>query len=80
MSLSAIGGEYNKEKSLCPKFMKYCAYLCFSHISYGVAVVPKKLWQQAQKAESALWQDIGTVRYMMAADNSAVAVAYIVAN
>ena len=28
-----------------------CAYLCYSHPTYGTAVVPISLWQAAQKAE-----------------------------
>jgi hypothetical protein len=32
-----------------------CAYLCFSHPSYGTAAVPLSLWRAAQTAEGDLW-------------------------
>lgn len=38
--------------------MKSCAYLCFSHVTYGVAAVPRSLWMQAQKAEASLWKEM----------------------
>lgn len=58
MPLASIGGEHHRHGSLCPKFMRHCAYLCFAHLSYGVAVVPRSLWQQAQKAELSLWTEV----------------------
>lgn len=59
MPLPSIGGEYHRDGSLCPKFMRQCAYLCFSHLSYGVAVVPRSLWQQAQYVEAQVWAESG---------------------
>jgi SAM-dependent methyltransferase len=61
MSLENIGAEFHRDGSLCPKYIKSCAYLCFSHITYGVAVVPRSLWLQAQQAEAALWKSIGKI-------------------
>ena len=64
MAVSSIGGEYHRDGSLCPKFMRYCAYLCFAHVSYGVAVVPRSLWHQAQTAELSLWTEISRSSFM----------------
>jgi len=36
-----------------------CAYLCYSHPTYGTAVVPQSLWKTAQKAEAELWRTLG---------------------
>mmetsp|Transcript_32140 Transcript_32140/g.46332 ORF Transcript_32140/g.46332 Transcript_32140/m.46332 type:complete len:494 (-) Transcript_32140:2389-3870(-) len=38
---------------------KYCAYLCYSHPTYGVATVPTSLWRAAQTAEGDLWRSVG---------------------
>ena len=69
MPLISIGGEYHRQGSLCPKFMRHCAYLCFAHLSYGVAVVPKSLWRQAQKAEVSLWKEVSGSSYMDPSSN-----------
>jgi len=56
--LTDVGGEYGREfADACPPPTKgkFCAYLCYSHPSYGTAVVPKALWSAAQAAEAALW-------------------------
>jgi hypothetical protein len=48
--LSQLGGEHDATKDhSCPEHLRTgpapaCAYLCFAHDSYGVAVVPKTLW------------------------------------
>jgi hypothetical protein len=59
--LSELGGEY-KDQNACDTVTKtgFCSYLCYGHREYGVAVVPSALWSAAQRAESSLWQQIGT--------------------
>lgn len=42
-----------------PKDQRACAYLCFSHPSYGAAVVPESLWKTAQQKEAELWKSLG---------------------
>ena len=41
----------------CPSHLRSCAYLCYAHDSYGVAVVPTSLWKVSQKAEADLQAD-----------------------
>jgi len=50
-SLDTIGGEFTPGGSVCPPHPKYCAYLCFSHETYGVAVIPTSLWSASQYHE-----------------------------
>jgi hypothetical protein len=50
-SLEVIGGEFTRGGSICPPHPKNCAYLCFSHETYGVAVVPNSLWSASQLHE-----------------------------
>lgn len=58
--LSELGGEFSSAKSCQPmKKQQACAYLCYSHPSYGAAVVPTSLWSTAQSAEAALWKSLG---------------------
>jgi len=47
---------------LCPPPAnpEFCSYLCFSHISYGSAVVPISLWKSAQQAEGDLWHEVSS--------------------
>ena len=66
VSIEFIGGEHStksKENTtlLCepPTNQAFCSYLCYSHEDYGVAVVPKSLWQHAQSAEGKLWKEVG---------------------
>eukprot|EP00961_Rhodomonas_salina_P161933 2180975-Rhodomonas_salina.1 len=35
----------------------YCAVMCLSHASYGAALAPTLLWEAAQAAETAEWND-----------------------
>lgn len=51
-----------KESALCPPPANpdYCSYLCFSHASYGSAVVPLSLWKSAQQAEGDLWHEVSS--------------------
>jgi len=63
--LSDLGGEHLASTGrTCPEHLRTgsapaCAYLCFAHDTYGVAVVPKALWAVSQKAEASLWQSLG---------------------
>lgn len=36
--------------------LSYCAYLCYSNVEYGTAIIPHFIWEMAQKAESSLWK------------------------
>ncbi|CAB9505521.1 expressed unknown protein [Seminavis robusta] len=38
--------------------LSYCAYLCYSNVAYGSAIVPHALWKKAQEAENNLWAKI----------------------
>ena len=58
--LESTGGENGP--SSCPPHLRSCAYLCYSHDSYGVAVVPTSLWKVSQKAEGDLWRVNGGSR------------------
>ena len=53
--LPELGGENTPGGSTCPAHLHACSYLCFSHDSYGVAVVPRSLWHASQIAEASLW-------------------------
>ena len=59
--LTNTGGENSKNNvngdnnDGCPSHLRSCAYLCYAHDSYGVAVVPTSLWKVSQKAEADLW-------------------------
>lgn len=69
--LSQIGGEFRtidgrltRNKDFCGKdgntgSLLACAYLCYSHPDYGVAMVPKSLWKDAQGVEQELWVSEG---------------------
>jgi hypothetical protein len=75
--LDQVGGEHTKIKATVKssktghpsdKPLTYTAYLCFSHPSYGTAVVPKSLWHSAQTAEGNLWQEVG--KYTLTTDSN----------
>jgi hypothetical protein len=67
--LSEVGGEHSYKRNastsssgeacIPPAHPKRCAYLCYSHPTYGTAVVPKSLWLAAQRAEGNLWAQEG---------------------
>lgn len=59
LSLSELGGE-QADRGSCVSATSTgsCSYLCYGHREYGVAVVPRSLWLAAQRAESALWQQV----------------------
>lgn len=38
-----------------PSKLSYCAYLCYSHPDYGVAMVPRSIWTEAQRSELHIW-------------------------
>lgn len=66
--LTLVGGEHPKtidtmSEKRCepPAHPKTCAYLCYSHNSYGTAIVPISLWKAAQSAEGNLWASIGSL-------------------
>ena len=67
LTLVQIGAEFHRGGSLCPKFLKSCAAICFAHYTYGIVAVPQSLWLNAQRAESALWKSLGG----LASDTSA---------
>lgn len=65
--LERVGGEYPRALSgatQCtpPANPKFCAYLCYSHNTYGTAIVPLSLWRAAQAAEGNLWAAVGGPR------------------
>jgi hypothetical protein len=76
--LNQVGGEHTKKttneptksrsRHLSDKPLTYTAYLCYSHPSYGTAVVPKSLWHSAQTAEGNLWQEVG--KYTLTTDSN----------
>jgi hypothetical protein len=78
LPLALVGGEHTRlnsstttplnSETLCvsPAHPKRCAYLCYSHPTYGAAVVPTSLWQAAQQAEGNLWAQVGN--YQMTSD------------
>jgi len=45
----------SKHHCVPPASAEVCAYLCYSHPTYGTAVVPFSLWHAAQVAEGNLW-------------------------
>ena len=55
------GGGGGKSGNACAPMKKQpaCAYLCYSHPSYGAAAVPESLWRTAQRAEAALGRSWG---------------------
>jgi len=59
LPIHLVGGEHDQHYSALFE-PKYCAYLCYSHHSYGTAIVPKSLWRAAQKAEGDLWRDVSS--------------------
>jgi SAM-dependent methyltransferase len=37
--------------------LSYCAYLCYSNVDYGTAIIPVHIWKKAQQAEDSLWRN-----------------------
>eukprot|EP00005_Dracoamoeba_jomungandri_P002275 CAMPEP_0174260976 /NCGR_PEP_ID=MMETSP0439-20130205/11136_1 /TAXON_ID=0 /ORGANISM="Stereomyxa ramosa, Strain Chinc5" /LENGTH=327 /DNA_ID=CAMNT_0015345369 /DNA_START=352 /DNA_END=1337 /DNA_ORIENTATION=- len=57
IELEELGGWKNCSFEYQSSILSYCAHLCFSHPSYGVAAVPLSLWKRAQIAESNYWKN-----------------------
>jgi len=57
LNLSDVGGV--KDCSGGDSFgldLSYCAYLCYSNVEYGIAIIPHYIWETAQKAEGSTWK------------------------
>ena len=59
-SIADLGGRHGCDPPLDTWNKPFiCAYLCYSHQQYGVAIVPKTIWYAAQEQEGAVWKTLG---------------------